>query len=110
MARPLILFAHGAGAPSSSNWMRQWAGRLSTLGDVVCFDYPYMKAGRKAPDKLPALVAAHATALDEARGTVGGEARPVVLAGKSMGSRVGCHLANQLAAAGGAAAAAVCLC
>ena len=59
---------------------------------MVPFDYPYMKAGRKSPDKHPALVAAHAAALDEARAKHGAE-RPVVLAGKSMGSRIGCHLA-----------------
>src|SRR5690349_21360188 len=86
----LILFAHGAGAPSKSGWMRAWARRLGALGDVVTFDYPYMKAGRKSPDKQPVLVAAHAAALDEARAKHPGKA---VLAGKSMGSRMGCHLA-----------------
>jgi len=91
---PLILFAHGAGAPSASAWMRAWARRLGALGQVVPFDYPYMKAGRKSPDRHPALVAAHGAALDEARARHGAE-RPVVLAGKSMGSRIGCHLATE---------------
>ncbi len=88
--RPLILFAPGAGAPSSSAWMVGWAARLSALGEVVSFDYPYAREGRRAPDRLPVLVAAHRAALDGARR--GSGARPVVLAGKSMGSRVGCHL------------------
>ena len=88
--RRLLLFAPGAGAPSGSPWMERWAARLSTLGDVVRFDYPYMRAGRKSPDRLPALLAAHRTALAEARGARRGLA---VLVGKSMGSRVGCHLA-----------------
>jgi len=92
MTAPLILFAHGAGAPSSSRWMQAWARRLGALGDVATFDYPYMKAGRKTPDRLPALITAHAAALDQARAEHGLE-RPVVLAGKSMGSRMGCHLA-----------------
>jgi predicted alpha/beta-hydrolase family hydrolase len=87
--------------------MRAWAGRLGELGEVVTFDYPYMQAGRKAPDRLPALVAAHAAALDDARARLGRE-RPVVLAGKSMGSRVGCHLAVERAAAGDPPAALVC--
>jgi hypothetical protein len=91
---PLILFAHGAGAPSASAWMRAWARRLGAVGQVVAFDYPYMKAGRKSPDRHPALVAAHGAALDEARAKDGTE-RPVVLAGKSMGSRIGCHLATE---------------
>jgi predicted alpha/beta-hydrolase family hydrolase len=104
---PLVLFAHGAGAPSSSAWMQRWAQQLGVVGVVVPFDYPYMRAGRKAPDRLPALIAAHRAALDDAR-RAHGEHRPVVLAGKSMGSRVGCHLAVALHAEGRAPAAVVC--
>jgi predicted alpha/beta-hydrolase family hydrolase len=89
--RPLLLFAPGAGAPSTSAWMERWASRLATIGDVVRFDYPYVKAGRKSPDKLPALVAAHRAALAEAR-AARSDTR-VVLVGKSMGGRVGCHVA-----------------
>jgi predicted alpha/beta-hydrolase family hydrolase len=107
MAAPLILFAHGAGAPSGSAWMKAWARRLAGLGEVVTFDYPYMQVGRKAPDKLPVLVAAHGAALDQARARLGRD-RPVVLAGKSMGSRVGCHLANERAATGDGPAALIC--
>jgi len=88
-SRPLLLLAPGAGAPSSSPWMRAWAGRLGQVGRVVPLDYPYMKAGRRMPDRLPALVAAHAAALTEARA---GHDGPILLVGKSMGSRVGCHL------------------
>jgi predicted alpha/beta-hydrolase family hydrolase len=87
--------------------MRAWARRLGELGEVVTFDYPYMQAGRKAPDRLPVLVAAHAAALDDARARLGRD-RPVVLAGKSMGSRVGCHLAVERTAAGDPPAALVC--
>ena len=102
-----MLFAHGAGAPSSSRWMTAWADRLRAFGVVVPFDYPYMKSGRKTPDRLPALIVAHRAALEEARRQHGAD-RPVVLAGKSMGSRVGCHLANELCAAGAGPAAVVC--
>jgi uncharacterized protein len=106
MIRPTVVFAHGAGAPSGSDWMRAWRDRLSSFADVTAFDYPYMRAGRKTPDRLPALVAAHRQALADAR--AGAAARPepgappVFLAGKSMGSRVGCHLAVELAAEGNA--------
>jgi uncharacterized protein len=106
-AAPLILFAHGAGAPSRSPWMVAWADRLRTLGEVVTFDYPYMAAGRKSPDRPPVLLAAHRQALDDARARHGAD-RPVVLAGKSMGSRMGCHLAVELAKEGRAPAALVC--
>jgi hypothetical protein len=94
MAKPLFLFAHGAGAPSASAWMRAWRERLATLGEVTTFDYPYMRAGRKAPDRLPVLIAAHRGALAELRRA------PIVLIGKSMGSRVGCHVALEEPVAG----------
>ncbi len=90
MPRPLIVFAHGAGAPSSSGWMQAWKHRLGELGAVVSFDYPYMQRGSRRPDPLPALVAAHRAAIEAALAEHDGT---VVLAGKSMGSRVGCHVA-----------------
>ena len=95
--KPLFLFAHGAGAPSTSAWMLAWRDRLATLGDVVVFDYPYMRAGRKAPDKLPALITAHRAALADARARAAG---PIFLIGKSMGGRVGCHVALEETVAG----------
>jgi predicted alpha/beta-hydrolase family hydrolase len=104
---PLVLFAHGAGASSASAWMTAWAARLGTVGTVERFDYPYMRQGRKTPDRLPALLAAHREALVAARARHGAD-RPVVLAGKSMGSRVGCHLAAALAAEGQPPAAVLC--
>ena len=98
MSRPLILFAPGAGAPSSSAWMKRWAKHLGALGKVVPFDYPYMRAGRKLPDKPDVLIAAHLEALARARK---GHRGKVVLAGKSMGGRIGCHAAVALARDGG---------
>lgn len=92
--RFLVLFAPGAGAPSTSPWMDAWAARLGALGDVVRFDYPYRLAGRRAPDRLPVLLEAHRAALAAARAR-----RPraqVVLAGKSMGARVSCLLAPEV--------------
>jgi predicted alpha/beta-hydrolase family hydrolase len=90
MARPRFLFAHGAGAPSSSTWMRRWRERLAALGDVTTFDYPYMQARRKMPDRMPRLVEAHREVLAEVRARANGA--PIILIGKSMGSRVGCHV------------------
>jgi predicted alpha/beta-hydrolase family hydrolase len=74
--------------------MQAWRQRLSTLGDVETFDYPYMRAGRKTPDRPPVLLAAHAEALEQARQRAQG---PIVLIGKSMGSRIGCHVAAERA-------------
>jgi len=68
--------------------MQRWAKRLSTVGDVVLFDYPYMQQGRKRPDPKPQLVAAHREALAKARRDTA-----IFLIGKSMGGRIGCHVA-----------------
>lgn len=97
-----LLFAPGAGAPSSSHWMTKFTHRLQALGRVQCFDYPYQLAGRRSPDRLPVLIAAHRAALDTLE-----PGQPVVLVGKSMGGRIGCHLANDVA--GRRVAALVCL-
>lgn len=87
MTRSLFLFAPGAGAPSSHPWMQRWKERLSTIGDVEAFDYDYMREGRRRPDPLPGLIAAHRAALVEAR-----RGRVTILIGKSMGGRIGCHV------------------
>lgn len=92
--KPAFLFAPGAGAPSSSEWMQGFAKRLARLGHVERFDYPYQLAGRRTPDRMPALVAAHRAAFEKLAST---QEAPIVLIGKSMGGRIGCHLANELA-------------
>lgn len=106
----LLLFAPGAGAPSSSSWMVAWKVRLERLGTVVAFDYPYQRAGKKAPDRPPLLVSAHRAELGRARAA---QAGPAVLIGKSMGGRIGCHVAVELSASDAALAerpaALVCL-
>ena len=55
---------------------------------VLSFNYRYTEAGRRSPDRMPTLLAVHraaATALAD-------RCDRVVLAGKSMGGRVGAHL------------------
>ena len=97
MTGPLFLFAPGAGAPSSHPWMQHWKDRLSIVGDVETFDYTYMQQGKRRPDRLPQLIAAHRQALASAR--QGGN-RPAFLIGKSMGGRIGCHVALEELVAG----------
>ena len=87
---PAFLLAPGAGAPSSHPRVRTFARMLGTIGLVQPFDYPYALEGRSRPDPLPKLIAAHRAALAQLRVKHDG---PIVLAGKSMGGRVGCHVA-----------------
>lgn len=70
--------------------MQHWKRRLSEIGMVETFDYDYMRAGRKRPDPLPQLIAAHRAALQAAREKY--QPDSILLAGKSMGGRIGCHV------------------
>src|SRR6266480_2132661 len=88
--KPTFLFAPGAGAPSSHPWLDGWKKRLCEIGDVVTFDYNYMLQGRKRPDPLRQLIATHRKALAAVRAQSSGR---IFLIGKSMGGRIGCHIA-----------------
>jgi predicted alpha/beta-hydrolase family hydrolase len=91
-----ILLAHGAGAGQRHPFMAGLRARLADTGlGTMTFDYPYVEAGRRAPDRLPRLLACHEAAL----GRISDRFDRVVVAGKSMGGRVGGHLV-----AGGAGA------
>ncbi len=70
--------------------MQNWENRLSGIGAAETFDYDYMREGRKRPDPLPQLIAAHRKALHRARERY--RAKSTILVGKSMGGRVGCHV------------------
>ena len=70
--------------------MQRWKSRLGEIGGVETFDYDYMCEGRKRPDRLPQLIAAHRIALAQVRTKTSG---PIILIGKSMGGRIGCHVA-----------------
>lgn len=69
--------------------MRRWSDLLEPIGDVRSFDYLYMREGKRRPDPLPKLIEAHRAELNEARKLRTGL---TVLIGKSMGSRIGCHV------------------
>jgi len=97
MPKPFFLFAPGAGAPSTHPWMQKWKHYLESIGEVALFDYDYMREGRKRPDPPPQLVAAHRSALAGSREKSSG---PIFLIGKSMGGRIGCHVALEEEVAG----------
>ncbi|KAF3328618.1 KAT8 regulatory NSL complex subunit 3 isoform X1 [Carex littledalei] len=93
---PLVVFAHGAGAPSTSDWMVRWKemiGEALEAVEVVTFDYPYISGGkRKAPPKAEKLVEHHLSIVRDVIAKHPGH--PLVLMGKSMGSRVSCMVAG----------------
>jgi len=84
-----ILLAHGAGAGREHPWMTAMQARLATVGfPTMAFNYLYTEEGRRAPDRLPKLLVVHAAVADYFASHVDS----VILAGKSMGGRVGGHL------------------
>lgn len=91
-AKDVVVLAHGAGAGMSHPFMESVAKGLAARNVVVVrFNFGYVEAGKKAPDRQPVLeetfkeVAAHVRSeLDPAR---------LFLGGKSMGGRIASHLA-----------------
>lgn len=88
-ADTVLLLAHGAGAGQTHPWMVAMREAIAARGvSVTTFDYAYTEAGRKAPDRLPKLLDVHGAVADA---VASGGVR-VVVAGKSMGGRIGGHL------------------
>jgi len=82
-----LVLAHGAGAGQGHPWMRARSGDLAARGvRVVTFDFPYITAGRRMPDRTAIL-------LDTWRHVVEHAGRrwpelPLAIGGKSMGGRM----------------------
>ncbi len=84
-----IVLAHGAGAGQSHPWMQLMRSLLAERYATLSFNYRYTEAGRSAPDRLATLLEVHRAAADRMTHYVDA----VVLAGKSLGGRMGSHLA-----------------
>jgi predicted alpha/beta-hydrolase family hydrolase len=96
-SRGAVLLAHGAGAGQQHPFMTAMARGLARRGlHVMTFDFPYMAAGRRAPDTPAVLEQAVADALDALRGRGDVGNLSVIIGGKSMGGRI----ASQAAARG----------
>jgi predicted alpha/beta-hydrolase family hydrolase len=84
-----LLLAPGAGADRDQATLVALDRAATTAGAaVVRMDFPYRKAGRKAPDRAPVLIDAVA---DEAS-RLAGSRRHLALGGRSMGGRM-CSMA-----------------
>ncbi|ESQ46756.1 hypothetical protein EUTSA_v10028271mg [Eutrema salsugineum] len=91
---PVVVFAHGAGAPSSSGWMIRWKEMIKKTLDKLSHLITLVNiAGgkRKVPPKAEKLVSFHVDVVKETAARFPGH--PLILAGKSMGSRVSCMVA-----------------
>ncbi len=89
-ATALYVLAHGAGAGMHHRFMQAVADRLDARKIATLrFQFPYVQAGRKRPDRPPAIVATIAAAFAEA-GKLG-RGLPRFCGGKSMGGRLSSH-------------------
>ena len=90
---PLFVFAHGAGAPATSDFMETIATGLAEQGiRVARFNFPYMQqrvdnGTRRPPERAPKLIAQYQQLID-------GIDQPMVIGGKSMGGRMASLLAS----------------
>ena len=88
-AKTGVLLAHGAGAGQWAPFVVHLRNGLGNGGyPTMSFNYPYAEAGRRRPDQPKTALAAHGAAADR----LGTYVKKVVLAGKSMGGRLGSHL------------------
>jgi uncharacterized protein len=86
-ADAVLVLGHGAGSGMRSPFMAGFAEAIGRLGVATLrFDFPYMQAGRRAPDRPPVLIEAWREAFAAAVDRAGG--RPVLVGGKSMGGRI----------------------
>jgi len=86
-----VVLAHGAGAGQDHPFIVTVRDGLASAGiGVLTFNYAYTQAGRRSPDRMPKLLNVHRAAAKRMATYVD----RVVFAGKSMGGRVGSHLAG----------------
>lgn len=90
---PVLLLAHGAGAPMDSSFMTDMAGLLAGFDiHVVRFEFAYMRARRadgkrRPPPRMPGLMEEFRQVIARFPNT------PVFIGGKSMGGRVASMIA-----------------
>ncbi|TFG66392.1 MAG: alpha/beta hydrolase, partial [Gemmatimonadales bacterium] len=81
-AESLLVVGHGAGAGMSHPFMEAIASALAARGVATLrYQFPYMEAGRRAPDRPPRLVATVRAAV-KAAGQLAGSL-PLFAGGKS---------------------------
>lgn len=84
----LMILAHGSGAGKDHDFMTGYAQAVADLGiSVLSFNFPYMDAGKKFPDKAPTAIAVWHQVRAWAKEHVA-DGLPIVVAGKSFGGRM----------------------
>lgn len=88
-----VVLAHGAGTNQDHQSIETLRDGLADGGfSVLTFNYPYTEAGKRRPDQQAKLLTCHRAVLAWFQRNVGGR---VILAGRSMGGRMGTYLAAE---------------
>ena len=89
-----LVLAHGAGGGQRSHFMVLAAHEMAARGiTTATFDFPYVVARRKVPDKPPVLEESWRAALAAAQRHRAFAGLPLFIGGKSMGRRIASHIA-----------------
>jgi uncharacterized protein len=94
--RECLVIAHGAGGPMYSPFITYFHTRLAQAGYLtVKFNFPYMEARRRVPDKREILETSYRQVIEAVKAS---KYRPkrIFVGGKSMGGRI----ASQVVASG----------
>lgn len=87
-AKAVVVLAHGSGAGKDHDFMAGFALAVANLGaSVLRFNFPYMDAGKKFPDKSPVAVAVWHQVRRWVEENLA-EGLPIFTAGKSFGGRI----------------------
>ena len=97
-AKAQVVFAHGAGANMSHEFMNELTALLNNLSiNVLRFNFPYMDKrkllGKKfPPDRMPKLLACYQEVIEYIVNQSPYRRLPLFIGGKSMGSRAAASL------------------
>ena len=90
-ASSVLTLAHGAGADMNHEFMAYFAEQLGSDDLAVArFNFRYIDAGKRSPDKQPVLEETYRDAVQQ----IADERSPqrLFVGGKSMGGRIGSHI------------------
>jgi predicted alpha/beta-hydrolase family hydrolase len=91
---PVFVLAHGAGSDMHYAPLVRIADAVARAGFVACrFNFAYREAGRRLPDRLPALTACYRAVVEHVGAEPALAAPWIAIGGRSLGGRVASHLA-----------------
>jgi predicted alpha/beta-hydrolase family hydrolase len=88
---PVLILGHGAGAGIRSDFMEFVATGLAARGTrVTRFNFAYLEAGKKSPDRQPILEETYRAVVEHVRRKE--QPERLFLGGKSLGGRIASHI------------------